>query len=226
MTYVKTQFGNIHIDDIPIVLHETTGSKFKHALMFFSIIVIIIIIMYMNYKPCRYESKNEEIVLKKSSNNILTSVKATMIDVYDIDDIYLENIIIVTTDDNIINIDILRNKYVKTIQNNNETIYSLDFKSELDIKEIIIISDKDHYIDHINIDLINRGEKVWEYSGFLQNRRENSIMISKQIFKYGQYKSDTLNNTAKTTDEKVIMNENQLSIVLSESGESDGFASY
>jgi hypothetical protein len=228
MTYVKTQFGNIHINDIPIVVPETFGSKFKIAIIFFSIIVIIILIFMYNAEWDEPE-EIDSIDIESFTNKILTNVKASSIDIYENDDIYLENIVIITTDNNLIDIDVLRNKYVKTMQTDTGTIYSIDFKSELDIKEIILISDENHYINHINVNLFNDGAKVWEYSGFLPGARENSIMISKQIFKPTLWKSNAesidVMDTTDASDKKIIMNENQLSVQLSEDG-NDKFIAY
>lgn len=231
MNYVKTQFGNIHINDIPLVVPESTNSKFRSSFIFFSIFIIATIIFLYVIEWAPNPHKKERIVIEGFTNKILTTVKASSIDVYS-DELYLENIVLITADNNVINIDVLKDKYVTMTKNGDDTIYSLDFKAELKIKEIILISDDDpdKYIKHVNIDLHNRmqvrddlGSKVWEYSAFLPNLRENSILISKQVFKATDWADDTLGSADDTT-KKIIMNETQLALTLTESDET--YSSY
>jgi hypothetical protein len=228
MNYVKTQFGNIHINDIPVVTQQTTDSKLNSAFMFFGVIVLIIIVFLYVIKWAPNPYKKERVVVKGFTDKVATTITATNIDVYDTDELYLENIVLVTADDNIIDINVLKNAYVQVIKKDDGILYSLDFKAELEIKEIILISSEDpaKYISHINIDLYNYGNKsdinpsakVWEYSAFLPNLRENSILISKQVFKPSDWHVQTL-STGGSTTEKNIRNERELSLTLTENSE-------
>lgn len=228
MNYVKTQFGDIHIRDLPLVTQQTTNDKFKTAFMFFSIIVIVLIIfLYIIEWPVSAQHNTKKLNIENFTNKVTTSVVASAIDVY-ADDLQLENIILITTDNNIIDINIFTNKYIKVAKKEDSIMYSLDFTDELEIKEIILISDADpdNYIKHVNIDLhnylaisdIHAGSKVWEYNALLPNLRENSILISKQVFVVSDWHVNTLSNAPNGT-QKIIANERELSLTLTENSE-------
>lgn len=137
MDYVKTQFGNIHMNNIPVVTQQTVNSKTGSAFIFFSIFIIIIIIFIYFIDFNTNVDKKEQIIVESFTNKVATVVRASSINVYDTDEIFLENIIFVTSDDNIINIDVLTDKFVKIIKKGESIMYTLDFKDELAIKEII-----------------------------------------------------------------------------------------
>lgn len=228
MNYVKTQFGNIHINDLPLVVPQTTNSKFKTALLFFSIIVVILIIFLYVIRWSPDPQRKEKVVVESFTDRVASSVKASAIDVYDDEEIHLENIVLITTDNNIIDINVFTNKYIKIVKKDAGVMYTLDFTDEIEIKEILLISDADpeNYIKHVNIDLhnylaitdVHAGSKVWEYSGFLPNLRENSLLISKQVFKASDWHVATLSDAPNTT-QKIIANERELSLILTEETE-------
>lgn len=232
MNYVKTQFGNIHINDLPVVVPQTTDNKVKSSLVFFSVIILLIVIFFHVVKWALNPHKKEKIIVSGFTDKVPITIAATNICVYDANELFLENIVLITSDDNVLDINVLDNAYVKKIKTDCNTVYTLDFQAELNIKEIILISSDDpiNYITHVNIDLYNYntvndmyGPKVWEYSSFLPGMRENSILISKQVYKPSGWHVQKLSD-ARTSTEKIIMNENELALTLTET--SENYTSY
>lgn len=219
MNYVRTQFGDIHMDDIPIVTQQTVDSKINTALVFFSI-VIILIVLYIYFTDCKPIVHGPELIIVEGlSNKVLITQKASSISCTIADDTPLENIVLITSDSNVIDIDILKNKFVTIVKHNDIVVYGLDFKKELDIKEIILISsdDPDQYIKHVSIDLVGNTGKVWEYAAFLPYLRENSISISKEVIKPVEMPIEMLGD-AYDSGKKTIMNDN-LAMTLTENDE-------
>lgn len=219
MEYIKTKFGNIHLNNIPIVRDEPFTYKFNKAMMFYSIIILILFIIIsmivFNDKPVKMHI--DPILQQQHS-----SIKMSVIDVYNYNEkINLENIILITTDNNLINIDIKHNAFVKHNDIQSGNIYTINLQQEYVIREIMLISDAYKYITSVNIDLYNltkNNKKVWEYSGYLKDTRENSIQISKLVLNHHKIEPELLSDNATTT-EVITMNEDNLMLKLSENGE-------
>lgn len=223
MDFVKTRLGNIPINDIPIVRSESFGNKFTKSMMFFSIIILILFIFIYLIKWNKSYKRKVKINLESTFSKQADVVKMTTIDVYNFKDkIMLENIILITNDNNVINISINTNKFIKISQIDQGLMYSIDLKKEYEIKEIILISNEFNYIKNINIDMFNNltigtGGKVWSYSGILEQKQENSILISKLVATYS--KPDPVELDEDNTNKKIIMNENNLALTLTEDSE-------
>jgi hypothetical protein len=237
MKFVQTQFGNVHINDLPVVIAEPISYKFGKAVMFFIVLIIIILIFFYMTNWSMNESENIPAV-EPFTNSYLTSVKADSIRVYnDEQQIVLENIVICTSDGNLFNIGTdnsvggVINKFVKIQPRGNGIMYSIDFDKSFDIKEIILISPPAVFNSHVNIDLYcsekYNMQKVWNYSGYLKDRRDNSIKIAKSTF------ADTITLADVPMIERedlcpkeqyIIANENILALRLTE--DSEEYVSY
>ncbi len=236
-SYIRTQSGYIHIKDIPEVRSEPLITKFEKSLVFFTaIIVIILVFIYLvHIKQLRTEEminiQKEEALNQTnrfSKTNLDTyeyiphQVNAQMINVYNQSrHLPLENIVLIDINNNIIDIDIQRNYFLK-IYNIGEhgVMFSMDLGSEKTIREIILISKETEYINAVNIDLYDSNRvKVWSFNDYLPDLRENSITIKKLICKPIKSEYEVLGG-GPTDQEKIINNENHLAFRLSENNES------
>jgi hypothetical protein len=228
MDYIKTQFGNIHLNDLPLVVPEPMRNKLGYAFIFFIIfIIVLLLVLYFAKKTSKYNPICTDNSIKPTllMDMVPTAIKTYTINVYNHDTpIYLENIVLTTADGNIMNIDIKRNPFVKITKHCNGLGYMIHFQNGIDIVEIGLISHWDplKFIQYINIDLYDFDKKVWSYSGGLYNRRENLIKI---------FKSEAMPQSEKTllpskiqSHQKGVINENDIMIVLSENDED--FLSY
>lgn len=211
--YVETANGRIHRRDIPMVIDEPLNNKINKSLIFFSIIIIIVLIfVYMaNKTVIKNKIKKEKIFMR--SNKETFEVLADSIEVYNENEIIdLENIVLIESSNNVINIDI---RNVSKTKKGQGVLYSFDFEQELNIKEIILISSEFKFISFVNIDLYNEDVRVWEFSDYLNRRKENSIYISKDIYVPDSWQPEKLTEVANP-DQKIVKNENELFLKITE----------
>jgi hypothetical protein len=216
-SYIETEKGYIHKNDIPVVQDETLFLKFNKSLIIFvNVVFILLLIYFISCKSQVNKLKKENFI----SSKVNSSVKANSIDIYSKDIFDLKSIMlldnsspknIIDINKNIVNI----NKNVKKYRSG--THYMINF-DEMDISEILIETDlllyplKDLYV---NIDLYNDGKKVWQYNDFLQNTQQNSILISKVFMAQNKNYKNHENYNLK----KIIFNENEFALKLSENDE-------
>ena len=224
MKYVKTGYGVLPIADIPIVTDEQDVSKLAKAAIFYGIIIIVLIFfIYLSFYADQQNNKGTVTDMLNTSNlrKVFNTEKIDAIDVYcPFEHIFVENIVLQTADDNIINIDTANNSYVDIYEKKNGLMYSIQFNYEIEIKSITIISDEQRFINHISIDLFNRGKKVWEFNGKLADRRENVVYITQAAVPIRakepleEYNIELMSEKAKT-----VINEDALMVQLTEDDE-------
>lgn len=216
MSSVRTRFGDVHIDDIPIVVPEPLTNKIKSSIVFFGILIIMICIVIF-IMPRDRPYKKHVLMLPKMLSSSKTSVVINSITVSNFNTLIdLENIVLITVNGNVINIDVKRNPYIVAKAHGQGIAFSLNLQSEYEVKEIVLISSETNYIHNVNVDMYLHGPKVWEYSGSLEDRRENVIHINELLVKP--------NKTQKTfrckKNDKLITNEHEMALVLSADGDS------
>lgn len=220
MEYVQTQFGNIHISDLPIVIPEPFKHKFGRSAIFFS--VIIIILFSIIYLANWYVPHNKPVCIKIDAltKKIPSVVKADTVMVYNPKTkMRLENILIITADNNLINIDKTNPRFL-TSQQMIGSRFMINLGNEYDIKSITLISDIEpcNYIKLVNIDLLKGGSKVWEYCGYLADRRENTIPILTNVFDSSDQDIQML-ELDEVDNSKLVINETELALQLNENDE-------
>lgn len=227
MIHIKTQFGYIPIDELPVVGPEPLSHKFSKSMIFFGIIIIIIFIFFYSSNCKINKQERVKVITESLVDKVRTSISASSIDVYNLKQpIKLENILIITSDNNMLNIDTdlsdddSINKFVRIIRKGNGTLYSIDFGKSLDIKEVVLITPPTQFIPHINIDLYNLEKnnttKVWSYSNYLQRRRDNSISITKMM---PSDKTPLIELADLDPSQKIITNENMMALAITENDE-------
>lgn len=170
MKYVKTQFGAIPIDSLPVVEDEPVQYVLLKCVVFYSIVVLILLLFVAS-------NKNKVIVIKKEKSD-KTTIRLDSLSVYNPNNpIKLENIILIDTSNNLINIDITQNKFVKIYKKFNGLMYTIDLEQEIEIKEIGFISDINEFITYINVDAYLNGKQTWNFCNHLKNTRENFIKL-------------------------------------------------
>lgn len=218
MEYINTEFGKLRLDEIPIVEQEPMNKKFFKSMIFFSVIIIILlIILYKQWNP----PHNAKVLTKPNINlkTVKSHVNATSILLQNIisEKPVVENIVINTVSGNMINFKPI------SLQNGS---FKVDFGETLDISNIVLITGKSpcNYITNIDINLYeithNGENKIWEYSGPLMDKSENTIHISKMYYNPEEKIIKTPNlPIPHKFDEKIIANINELAILLSENEE-------
>jgi len=231
--YIKIGSETLPINELPLVIDEPIEHKLGKAVIFYSVVIVILcLLIWISWISRPVEKKCK---IKKLLGTTSDKIKMTSFDIYcQYEPIKIDNIILNTTDQNIIDIDIITNEHVEIIKFKNGLLYSFDFGFELEVENITIISDEYKYIKHINIDLFNDGKKVWEYKDILPYQRENTILISTpNIMPLLPYSVDTINlnngmpshNLEEYDDKKMadkgkyIINDKYLQIQLSEDSE-------
>lgn len=228
MQYVKTSVGQIAINDLPVVKNESFTIKFSKSMLFFGIIILIVLIYYISVNWTCNKIDHTKVVIESMCNKIHTSVQSTSMDLYHLDQtIILENVVIITADNNMINIDTSTtdddkiNPFVKVFQKGSGALYHIDFQTTLDIKEIVLISPPDDFIPRISIDLFGTDStKVWTYTGNLRDRRDNTIRITKLKMDISKpVPEDIMELADLDPNRKIVINERELAISLRESGD-------
>ena len=217
--YVQTQFGKLPIGEVPLIDKEMVCSKVGKLSFFFVVIIILLLIFIYMVEWYPHHTVKKDVYIKAPFKTIEDHVIITSLDVYNIDqEILVENIVLITTDNNVINVDTIQNNDLMVIRKQNGLLYTIDFKQELDIKEIIIISNERQFINHININLFNEKKLVWSYCGYLLDRRENTIPITKIFFpepvapvELEEYDENKVNH--------LVVNEEALALRLTEDSE-------
>lgn len=229
MKYVQTGFGRLSLDELPIVRNEELSSKLYKSLGFFTILIIILcIILYMT-EWRKSHTIRTPVPMAKLSENVEAAVSASAIQVYNSDKkIYLDNILIRTTDSNIVNIDVLHNTAVTITKYGAGLSYYIDFGNDLEIADITLISDELRFIDHVNIDLLKDSgqdnKKVWEFSNILEKRRDNVIKVCMTKSCEIPTTEQMLELADLDPNRKIVINESSLFLELSEDG--DNYALY
>lgn len=205
--YIKTQFGTIPIDYVPVVEPESTKSILTKCTLFYSIIIAILIIMFILVP---IQSKPKQVEFSKTNqymtNGMDTYITIDAVSVYNPDEpIPLENIVLIDKDNNIINIDITQNKAVKIYKYFKGLMYDIDLGVDMNIMQIGLISDRDYFIKYASIDLLLDGKKVWDFSGYLQNTRENFIQLTEFAFDF-TIEEPLLSRVAATVPNDPIQN--------------------
>jgi hypothetical protein len=220
MEFIDTKFGKLRLDQLPVVKPEAVEQTFLKSMLFFSIIIIILLIIFSIQWNTPH---NVKVTVKDRMNlkTVKTNVKATSIYLQNIvsKNPTLENIVVITTSGNMMN-------FRPTAL---PGAFRVNFGETLDIKDIVLITGKleENFITNLDITLYNvtsNGEEtVFEYSGPLLDKSENTIHISKVY--YSPLENEILDESPDLTsvkhkfDEKIIANENELAIQLSETDE-------
>lgn len=221
MEHVKTIFGTIPISALPVVETESQNSMLFKCMVFYSIIAIILLVIFLQTSP---KSKNIDIPNEINFNKFESHILADSIEVYNPNEqIYLENIILIDTSNNLINIDITQNPHVKIYKKFNGLSYQINLGSAMEIKEIGFISDIDRFIKYVNADMHLQGKKVWSFCGYLEDKRENFLKLSEYLFDFTKPEAIVEKPTSFTpSDQKkeiLITNDHILGIKLMESSE-------
>lgn len=227
MEYIDTQFGKLHLSQLPVVAPEPLDKKFMKSMLFFSFIIIcLLFILYLQWNVPH--NAKMDVTDRMNLKTVKTDVNATSIHITNVVSKHpvLENIVILTKDGNMLNF------RPSVLQKG----YKVDFGESLDITEITLITGKSpcNYITNLDIALYNvthNGEiRVWEYSGPLMDKSENTIYISKMYYDMDSeildepladkdnYSSNKSNKSNKP-NEKMISIENELAISLTEHDE-------
>jgi hypothetical protein len=222
MEYVQTNLGRINLNDIPIVKNEPLNQKFYKAFYFFIILILILMLVYLCdwHEPHTYKKK---VKMPIFAENVARSVKASALQIYDDKvKILVDNIIIRTSDNNIVNIDVLHNHFVQITKYGNGLSYYIDFGYDIDIDSITIVSDEIQFIKHVNLDLLKNNEVAYSFSDNLQNRRDNTIFPSTDAFDSSLDQQEQLLELADVGQKKIIINEKSLYLELNENDEQYG----
>ena len=177
--YVNTKNGLIYKDDIPVVVSEELGPQSKRALLFFLISVVIIVILLYNSNITK-KTKKIPVVSKNLLNTdydlVPSSVMVDNISIYDTTNTteYIKDIILIDVENNAFALDAIESEFIIK-----DKFYSINLGDTYHIKSIILVTDgKPRYI---NIELSNDGKKTWEHAGYLQNKKENTIIINERV---------------------------------------------
>jgi hypothetical protein len=227
--YVKTRFGNIPVEDIPVVQEEDLTSKlFKSAIFFAIIVVILCTFIYLFYSSNYDKNKPKTQVTIDKSEKIYKAVKADAIKIYNYnEDISLDNFSIITTEGNIFNIN-KSNKNLKIYTKYSGIMYSMDLGSEMEIKQVVISSGDVRPNKYYNIELLNNDKKVWEYSGKLEIKPYTTIetyIESDSPVSITDIKNQRLENLKKlyahslNSTTRIITNESELQLLLTQDDE-------
>ena len=202
MTHVETQFGKIDLKDLPILDAEPLTSKFSKSMIFFSFIIVILFIVIFII-PWKKNIKTK--VNLGSERKIGNGMNANTLTVED--NSQIENVILITSDKNMISI------------GNNKLN---NFKNSLNISQIIIVKNPEKPCNKfINVTLYDGKERIWNYSGpLVQDRIETTLYVTKTEWMSPEIEIEEYVNP----DTRTIMNENAFAIQLSETG--DDYKSY
>lgn len=236
MQFIDTINGRLAINELPLVRDETLFSKFTKSGFFF-IIIFLMCLIFFAFTP---SYKNDKIPLSYPNpevEKVQSNVKVSAVYVYcKRTPIFIENIILNTVDDNLINIDCIDNEFVIVDKKNKGISYFINLGKEYDVKSIVLISDMYNHVEHINIELfsgtnnsVSTVDKTWEFSGQLFNRRENIIPITKvresvttewnEPYNTGINENDEYDTSAMYKKAKTIVNENSLQLQITEDSE-------
>lgn len=236
--FIETKFGPIYKDDIPYVINEPFSHRFGKSMLFYSVFIIaFVLILYITYMQ-DYHKKTIKSIHERQllqSNNIQkipSSVEAQTIYIYNsTNQIPLDHIVLIDIYNNVIDVDIKYNYFAKHKKiGNSGDLYSIDFGSAQEIKEITLIMDPDKlfYLHDKNagytIDIYNSNKKVWTHSDMINNSKEVTIPIYKDIYLFKPTEYEKLNSTGIAKD-ILLFNENLLALKLRENGE-DGYYNY
>lgn len=231
-TWIDTEYGKIHISDIPLVETESDTDKLIKCIAFFVfIIVVIIIVLYLmgNGNDTQYEKfsniENEPLML-----DVTGSIKATSIKLFDMHkELPLSKVIIITTDGTVINYNIeykntdTKSKYsIKNYMYGDTQVFAIRFRTEFDIDKIYVVSNTDKFIEHINVDLLYNEVPVWHYSGKLNPEQYNKIEVTNKQINPDIRHSIPMPPLTEVTDlppKKLIINESSLAIEITENDE-------
>ncbi len=232
--FIQTSTGIIPLDALPIVKDENAISILLKCIVFYAtiIILIFIIIYYISEnngvnKSGFYAAKLHDGISSHMVNKTPISVSADSISVFNPNnDSRLENILLIDANDNLIDIDIMYNPNVKIIQKNNGIVYSVDFKKEMQLKELGFISEFDRFIKYVDIKLYLHNDPVWSLGTDLKASRENFIKITEYTYdpeKYNELLESPVSYTIKPSKEEeesiIITNDKILGIKLMEDSE-------
>ena len=242
--------GIINTSNVPSYVNNILSYHKDNTYLFYFIILLFIsVIYYITYNNSYYNKTNKTIELYEELDNkvkkINTYVVGNTIKVYNyIYNIPLENIIVIDILGNVIDINIDRSRYVKhyNIGQKNGTnigdLYIIDLKSNIYIKEIILMINPDvmdiEYDGELGtgytIDIYDDNTKNWTHSGII-NHKENHIPIY-DIVPLSE-EEIRINNTNSLeslydlpcdnmTDKEVLMyNESRLALKLKEDGQDE-----
>lgn len=240
--YIEIDKGSIHKDYIPYVIDEPVKYKLSKAVVFYSIfIVLFILVIYITYTYEHHKKLIKDIkkshldALSITPQKIPAIAEVSKVRVFNFTQpIPIEHIVLVDINNNIIDVDIKYNYFVKSYNvgpDNQGKLFDIDFGSPQTIKEIMINIDPDKVQlnssegkgVYITLELYNGDKKTWQYSGVL-SKKENSVRIYKEVYKpINQYerKLDMINqmellSNSGTNREITIFNENALAIKLRE----------
>jgi hypothetical protein len=236
MQFIDTINGRLNINELPLVREETDFSKITKTWFFFFVIFLICLIFF-SFAPSYKNDKIPVSYQKPNPTKVETVVPASAVYVYcPHKPIFLENIILNTDDDNLINIDTIDNEFVVVDKKGNGISYFINLGKEYTVKSIILISDMYKHAEHVTVELysgtnnsVSTVEKTWEFSGMLFNRRDNIIPITKiresvttdwnEPYNTGINRNAEYNTTEMYKKAKNIVNENSLQLQITEDSE-------
>jgi hypothetical protein len=236
-TWIDTEYGKIHINDIPLVETESDRDKLLKCIIFFAFVIVVIILVL--YLASRAQPKEGFLSDSESSESdysdllmrdVTGSMRATSVKLFNLHKrLPLKNVVIITTDGNVINYNMWdkrsdpKSKYnVRDYMYGDTQVYLVNFRGELDIHMIYLISHADQYIEHINVDLLYGDVPVWHYSGKLNPEQFNKIAVTNYQVNPSIRQSVPVFQPLEITDlpeKKLVINEGSLAIQISERDE-------
>jgi hypothetical protein len=174
MKYVKTQFGSIPIEDLPLVQSEPIHSKLS-TLIIFSITVVIIIMILNLLLPKGKRCFAADIPAPKFQ----ASVAAARIDIcIPLTSILDKVVFIIKSQNGPALVEFRRSEMtLLKVRNPRFMMYSINFTAE--IMQIILVSVPGRYVTYADIAIFNdRGTKVWKFSSEINIAKENYITIT------------------------------------------------
>ncbi len=241
--YVETKFGKIHRSDIPYVTMEPSSFKIIKACLFYSIFVIvfavIIYTIYLHHNAKINECSAKETYLRTASigvKKISSPVEMSQIKIFNFSEsLPIEHIILIDMNNNVIDIDVKRNYFIKRsrigLENRGELL-DVDLGSAILVKEIVVLVDPDILFSSgtgtglsIMLELYNFENKVWTHFDVLR-KKETTIKTYYEVLNvptepYNSNESYEIIKNGRNR-EILISNENTLAIKLREFDETYG----
>ncbi len=191
--YIETTNGPIHIHDIPYVTTEPIKYKFIKVCLFYGLFIVVFFMII--YTVFLNERKNKNMdclhlnnIHAPSFKKIPASINMSKIRIFNFtESLPIEHIILIDINNDIIDIDVKYNYFIKTYKIGSDSLGELiemDLSFSKSIKEIVLLVNPEKLFASntkklVTIELYNFDDKVWEFSSMI-DQKENSFKIYKE----------------------------------------------